>query len=510
MYITYMNDPIPLIRSHGRAFMKTNKEFRPTWLVRVSDMKRVPGTECERGVGYCALSYSWNFSGTIHIDPETGESTCEDEGKHSLVIRSRNGKKLAQHEETLVDFKKVVQQICKDFGVQYIWYDKDCINQMNKEEKIKEIKKMHQIYRNATYTVAMIPEMEVPESVQQVHWSTGVKKFFGLASQEQYDAEHNALQDCIRAIYNSEWSKRMWTLEECMLSKHIVYVGKNAYVWNGSGSLRINQFSRFLGLNGSEIMAVSDLAEPTKATANMVLRQAHIRNTTKEHDRVYALANIFADTVEMPTVNYKRPAAEVLTEYYCKIAAADLSILSFGKPHPKQKVTEFQKRYRDVLPSWTGINGMHSIRECQPMGSPTYSIKENRFIQITCDYWIIRGHDPISPKTVSEDDSETEGGEYNYDISMTHHLNLKEEQNAFGEEIEFYMSVTEDCDEMILLDVPLGAILRYQSMTIFPIIRKITESTYKAIGAGVMYTKTSSHNLKDFVKDVSTGTFDIE
>ncbi|KAI9245231.1 hypothetical protein BDA99DRAFT_528307 [Phascolomyces articulosus] len=57
-----------------------------------------------------------------------------------------------------VKFEGIIQQICQQFNIKYIWCDQLCINQNNKEEKLREIRNMHHIYENAYCTVALVPE----------------------------------------------------------------------------------------------------------------------------------------------------------------------------------------------------------------------------------------------------------------------------------------------------------------------------------------------------------------
>ncbi|KAI9264150.1 hypothetical protein BDA99DRAFT_508538, partial [Phascolomyces articulosus] len=57
-----------------------------------------------------------------------------------------------------VKFEGIIQQICQQFNIKYIWYDQLCINQDNKEEKQNEIRNMHQVYENAYCTVALVPD----------------------------------------------------------------------------------------------------------------------------------------------------------------------------------------------------------------------------------------------------------------------------------------------------------------------------------------------------------------
>ncbi|KAI9251525.1 hypothetical protein BDA99DRAFT_575229, partial [Phascolomyces articulosus] len=226
MYITY--ETIQYSRNDRYGYAKRVKpsiiipndlpkpDFMPTKLVRISDMKVVDGSQVNEG--YCALSYSWNQSGDILIDETTGKYKRIDEGKHKIISYdnifpdmiiprykiSDDNKKLDRIYQVLeimedknyylsktvqyVTFEGVIQQICQQFNIKYIWYDQLCINQENKEEKEHEMRNMHQIYENAYCTVALVPDysyvIELNESTQQ-------------------------------------YFKRLWTLEEAIKSRRL-------------------------------------------------------------------------------------------------------------------------------------------------------------------------------------------------------------------------------------------------------------------------------------------------
>ena len=102
-------------------------------------------------------------------------------------------------------------------------------------------------------------------------------------------------------------------------------------------------------------------------SANAILRQAHLRKSTKPHDRAFALANIFAEKVHVD-VNYDLEADVVIHQFYRRLAAVDLSILCFGKPSGTYESTVNAGRY--VLPSWTGVDGAHILDNASPGGLP--------------------------------------------------------------------------------------------------------------------------------------------
>ncbi|KAI9271537.1 hypothetical protein BDA99DRAFT_594509 [Phascolomyces articulosus] len=200
-------------------------DFMPTKLVRISDMKVVDGSQVNEG--YCALSYSWNQSGDILLDEKTGKYKRIDEGKHNIIsyddiypdmiipfyeaVYTDDSIKIYQVLEIMDDnnyyftktvqyvkFEDIIQQICQQFNIKYIWYDQLCINQDNNEEKQHEIRNMHRIYENAYCTVALVPEYSFEERLR--------------ANKQQY-------------------FKRLWTLEEVVKSKRLIFVGRDEHRW---------------------------------------------------------------------------------------------------------------------------------------------------------------------------------------------------------------------------------------------------------------------------------------
>ncbi|KAI8142991.1 heterokaryon incompatibility protein-domain-containing protein [Fennellomyces sp. T-0311] len=151
---------------------------------------------------YWALSYSWGQSGEI-INLDSKKSKRLDEGQHTLVSKPCADR---ETEKTQVKFERLIQQMCMDFNIGYIWYDQKCIDQDDDDEKLREIKNMHKIYENARCTLVLIPELKVATSTANIN-----------------------------AIPESNWSKRMWTLEEAYVSKSMLFVGQNAHLWSDGG-----------------------------------------------------------------------------------------------------------------------------------------------------------------------------------------------------------------------------------------------------------------------------------
>ncbi|KAI9266784.1 hypothetical protein BDA99DRAFT_536193 [Phascolomyces articulosus] len=190
-------------------------EYMPSKLVRISDMKLVRGSEVNEG--YCTISYSWNQSGEVIPADITGKSKRIDEGKHRIIfpaktVRQRpRGRKRIPRKVKFVKFEGIIQQIGKDFNIKYIWFDQMCIDQDNPEEKHREIRNMYKTYTNAYCTIALLPEL---------------KRIGPILRQEDGKFVWNFHLD-IEDIQGSQWIKRLWCLEETLLSSNIILVGRN-------------------------------------------------------------------------------------------------------------------------------------------------------------------------------------------------------------------------------------------------------------------------------------------
>ncbi|KAI9250186.1 hypothetical protein BDA99DRAFT_575533, partial [Phascolomyces articulosus] len=120
-----------------------------------------------------------------------------------------------------VKFESILQRICQQFNISYIWYDQMCINQNNKREKQREIRNMHHIYNNAYCTVALVPEFHLE------HYDINDEYLYDNYHKKAYEEFVNAEN----SLQNHQYFKRLWTLEEAIKAKRILFVGKNIHCW---------------------------------------------------------------------------------------------------------------------------------------------------------------------------------------------------------------------------------------------------------------------------------------
>ncbi|KAI9262298.1 hypothetical protein BDA99DRAFT_537638 [Phascolomyces articulosus] len=310
MYITYCRNQRSLNVVNTAQYRRdaTAGEYRPTYLIRVSDWKKVPGKQVE--TGYCALSYVWEQSGDV-VQKENGEYDCIDNEGHCIIegydmnkgdlttmtpieeekcevqfLPSTRSKATIKH----VTYEELLQQICKDFQIEYLWYDKICIDQFNNKIKLREIKQMHKIYGNACYTVAIVPEVHIHDP----------KDFDTIDPLcENTEASSKAWVDMAQ---RSLWWKRSWSLEETMSSKRILVIGTDTHFWQHSFHTCNTPTT-----DDAFSSRMLDFANQQQGggSVNQALSQAHFRTSSKEHDKIFSLANIFPDLFKNMKINYE-------------------------------------------------------------------------------------------------------------------------------------------------------------------------------------------------------------
>ncbi|KAG2221007.1 hypothetical protein INT45_004626 [Circinella minor] len=295
-----------------------------------------------------------------------------DKGKHRIIFPAKvvrkkpRGRKRIPGKVKFVTFKRLIQEICKDFNIKYIWYDQMCINQDDKEEKHAEIHQMHHIYRNAYCTIALVPELTVTVS-DPSHISP-----LGLAGTDKY------------SLLGSQWMKRMWTLEETILSSKIVLIGNSIHCW-------YHQISS---------VRFPILRNDFDCDIRTILHYAHARTSTKEHDHVFALANIFPEIMKEITVNYDQDIHDLMIQFYGLLAKTDLSILCFRRYYNYKIICKTTISYcieenstreteynipvqKSNLPSWTGVYGEHDYRINYKTSFKNYTVN-GKILQVTC------------------------------------------------------------------------------------------------------------------------------
>ncbi|KAI7851197.1 heterokaryon incompatibility protein-domain-containing protein [Circinella umbellata] len=559
MYITYYRNQksIDLQDKTDFRLSLTGGEYRPTWLVRVSDWTVVPGSEAS--YGYHTLSYCWEQSGEI-VERDDGGYDCIDEGDHCIVdgyninevdctgikrylMRSIPPNKTTTSAKSAT-FEELIQQICKDFQVGYLWYDKACIDQANKKEKAREIRQMHKIYKNARYTLALVPELCITKN-------------------EDFQCEHSyygnaARLTALNQISNSRWSKRSWTLEEVMMSRRILFVGADTNLFQHS--LHTTTIPTTYDDFSGTLLDFGGRSH-VNGTINQALHHAHFRTSTKPHDMVFALINTFAHLCDEIEINYSTDIQTTLNNFYRHIALQDLSILCFGSARGQSGSKQKQSTMGNYnLLSWTGVHGVHST---EPVNTAThaglsYNIDNNMQMRITTKHWwrisieeyssykknrsvmknmddnlakIYKARSRGIPSDMTCADKDTILNEWDMEISMltscwmTH---FHEQKDGLLTQTR-PLSLTENCEECLILPILFECyqpvykhskyhrsgvlyIERYLHAYVLPVFRECSDGVgrYKAIGVYLLGRELIRRDGKTMNWNHAVGRDDID
>ncbi|KAI8138217.1 hypothetical protein BJV82DRAFT_632169, partial [Fennellomyces sp. T-0311] len=343
MYITYetpqwridhlrgeLSRPLYSNLPHRRFIpLRSSTELKPRWLVRVSDMTIIDGSDVKEE--YCVLSYAKSQSGDIVNDNNGGHQITSHAGKNVLVTRH-------------VPFEGIVQQICKDFNVSYIWYDRMCMEHSDSEQILSA-------YSHAYYTIVLIPELRVDQS-------------------------ESSFPD-IGQIEGSEWWKESSNMKQASMSKRLLFVGSNVHVWwytiAFSNMWAIKYETLFLNIFNTMVNPIPVQKEVlqhfpaiykkskvlvSKINASKILWQVH--GHKDPHERMFALANLYPDIMGNINRSHDQPLEDLIASLYKLLGRMDASILFFGRPDADESTsTVIQQESNNIFPSWAGFDGVH-------------------------------------------------------------------------------------------------------------------------------------------------------
>lgn len=106
-----------------------------------------------------------------------------------------------------------IKEMSRRLAVRYFWVDRWCINQHDDADKAREIKRMREYYMGASGCVVLAGPTAEPFQCLPQHSGTILSAF------QQIMLNQSGLQSLIRC----EWATRVWTLQEALLSRQLVY-----------------------------------------------------------------------------------------------------------------------------------------------------------------------------------------------------------------------------------------------------------------------------------------------
>lgn len=361
---------------------------------------------------YYALSYTWG-------DPEDTEKIQLDNADHQVT---KNLYLALQHLRDATDSV-------------YIWIDALCINQLDKEEKSKQIPRMLDIYRSADRVIAWIGDYEPNEESQiqaifeQCEWALKVcnqGKTIEEATKilESSALGTRALQEVFPTLLKRPWFSRKWVVQEVVASSGdaVITCGHQTTSFQALKALWILMKSKIdrepwlrwhhNGLDNIFELALwaQDREIGGRDTAGLakdllfLLAETNAFNCTVPHDRIYAILGLLGEKDLPPdlTPDYKLPFHRVYHDYTKFIiqGTQSVSILhatntGFLEDHPPSWIVDFTNpsismfTHHDVNESVQGDKGitfsadgyrlnikgliLGSIREVSLPSNPSYA-----------------------------------------------------------------------------------------------------------------------------------------
>lgn len=182
---------------------------------------------------YTALSYIW-----AQEDPSTSER------ENRLIIHCNDH----LHEARLgPNCWSALWHLCKINRplTLTIWVDSICIDQKNDKEKKQQISRMSSIYKSAQTTYFWLGEAtkntnEAMDFLSRDRITTntcGVGNIFLIVLEilkYRITLRRYPHRSGLREIFDRQWIKRLWTLQECLLSrKGVIVCGEKSVPWAG-------------------------------------------------------------------------------------------------------------------------------------------------------------------------------------------------------------------------------------------------------------------------------------
>ena len=123
-------------------------------------------------------------------------------------------------------------EVTQKLGLDYLWVDRYCIPQHDKEKKQHQIKNMHSIYRQAHFTIVAAagdgPEFGLPG----VNSTRDLPPYLLIENRLFVSNAGDLLSNSNVRIHKSSWNSRAWTYQEKIFSRKILYFTKIRVVFH--------------------------------------------------------------------------------------------------------------------------------------------------------------------------------------------------------------------------------------------------------------------------------------
>ena len=141
--------------------------------------------------------------------------------------------------------------VCQKLGLQYLWVDCLCIVQDDRIDWERESRSMHEIYERSTITIIALGATAIDQGCFLSRKSAHIADSQGMNRETRpvsltFVADDRYLglvyvsappsPSDFNEILDSVWNTRGWTFPERLLSRRILYFGKNQLLWECQNS----------------------------------------------------------------------------------------------------------------------------------------------------------------------------------------------------------------------------------------------------------------------------------
>jgi hypothetical protein len=106
-----------------------------------------------------------------------------------------------------------LDELSRRLKIRYFWVDRLCVDQDDQDDKAREIPLMREYYMGASACVVLTgPDMQPFECIPQHHGAL-------LSAYQQIQTNSAGL----KSLFSCKWASRVWTLQEALLSRQIIY-----------------------------------------------------------------------------------------------------------------------------------------------------------------------------------------------------------------------------------------------------------------------------------------------
>ncbi|KAK7973040.1 hypothetical protein PG996_007268 [Apiospora saccharicola] len=175
-------------------------------------------------VHFAALSYMWSPGGAGSSDIKLEKANIS----HLETPRSLTG----------IGLPRIILHaisLCRDLGEQFLWVDRLCIVQDDRDSKSAQIGAMDLIYRSASFTIvaalnSRTTDMGLPGHAEQARqpWSSVFRPPL------DYNFEYVTPNGIQAIVDSSMWNRRGWTFQERLLSKRRLFITEHQAIFQCS------------------------------------------------------------------------------------------------------------------------------------------------------------------------------------------------------------------------------------------------------------------------------------